>query len=91
MSRESKNRKFEARFDGDEIDGKRYALGAPISGLDGPTAAFLVNSGRIREISDERHEKLVENFSGKAKAKPTAKENVAAQAKAKAETGKPSE
>lgn len=39
---------YKANFDGDEIDGKRYALGDTIDAkVDAGTIAFLVQNGRI--------------------------------------------
>ena len=48
-----RDRKFVTLFDGDEIDGKTYPLDAGVTGLDGPTAEFLIRSGRIAEVDDE--------------------------------------
>lgn len=50
----AKEKHFEALFDGDEIDGKIYALGDAITGLDMPTQAYLLSIGRIAELSDEQ-------------------------------------
>lgn len=51
-------RKFVANFHGDEIDGRFYALGEGIEGLDGATAEYLTRSGRISEITDEHFDGL---------------------------------
>lgn len=53
-----KNRKFKTLFDGDEIEGKRYGLGAGVTGLDASTATFLERSGRIEEVSDKAFKAL---------------------------------
>lgn len=47
-------RTFETKFDGDEYDGKRYGLEEVVTGLDGPTADFLIRQGRIEEIGEDR-------------------------------------
>lgn len=39
--------KLYAQFDGDEFDGKRYALGDEVKGLDAGTRDYLVSIGRI--------------------------------------------
>lgn len=46
---------FETLFDGDEINGKFYAKGDIVTGLDAATAHYLENSvGRIQRVSDDR-------------------------------------
>lgn len=50
---EARERKFETLFDGDEIEGKRYGLGETVTGLDAPTAEYLVRNGRIAEVESE--------------------------------------
>lgn len=53
-----RDRKFEALFDGDEIEGKRYSLGDGVTGLDAPTAEYLMRAGRLAEVDDERFDEL---------------------------------
>lgn len=45
---------FEALFDGDVVNDKRYEAGDIIVGLDAPTAHYLLGIGRIREVSEEK-------------------------------------
>lgn len=52
---ESSKRLFETLFDGDEINGKFYPLGAGVTDLDAPTADYLVRAGRLAEVSDPAH------------------------------------
>lgn len=58
-----RERKFETLFDGDEIDGKRYPLEAGVTGIDAPTAEFLLRNGRLAEVDDERFESLKSAYS----------------------------
>lgn len=60
-----KRRRFEAQFDGDEYEGKRYDLGDGVTGLDAPTAEFLLRNGRIAEIDEDTFRKLPGPHSGK--------------------------
>jgi hypothetical protein len=62
MDRPATAKKFRTEFDGDEIDGKFYKLGQPVTGLDGATGAYLVRIGRLTEITDEAFEDLVEQW-----------------------------
>lgn len=52
------DRKFRALFHGDEINGKHYAKGAGITGLDLATSTYLTQIGRIAEVSDDVFEGL---------------------------------
>lgn len=74
---------FEALFDGDEVNGKRYALGDIITGLDAPTAHFLTSQGRIREVSGEKAEameKVAAAEKRERKKQPTAEQQAAIDA-----------
>lgn len=79
MAKDPTKRRYKALFDGDEINGKRYALGAPITGLDAPTAAYLVQNGRITEISEDRFQQLTAANKPKAAAKKPAAQKAAAK------------
>lgn len=59
VEKKARLRRFATLFDGDEIDGKFYRLGEPVTGLDAPTGTFLVQIGRLEEISEEHFDKLV--------------------------------
>lgn len=56
-------RKFETLFDGDEIDDKRYPLGGGVTGIDAATAEYLVRSGRLAEVDDERFGDLKDAYA----------------------------
>lgn len=65
---------YETLFDGDEIDGKRYGLGDIVTGIDAPTGAFLVETGRIVEIGEDRLAQLKENAKKRPRAKADEKD-----------------
>lgn len=74
---------FEALFDGDEVDGKRYDKGDIIVGLDAPTAHYLQSIGRIREVSDEKAKALHSEKAAEKrerKKQPTPEQVAAAEA-----------
>lgn len=53
MPGNARNRKFRTLFNGDEIDGKFYKLGAGVTGIDAATAEYLLRAGRIEEVDED--------------------------------------
>lgn len=64
----ARDRKFETLFEGDEIEGKFYPLEGGVTGLDAPTGDYLVATGRLAEVDDERFAQLKKAYGGEEKA-----------------------